>query len=282
MKLLKCESQSVVSRSRPVNLQHSSARLGVAPKARMLRLQNAKLAEAETDLILKKGKLKMAPDPKIVTIARHLILFSSPYLGIAEKKEKKHKDDDEDDFDDDLGLSPQQVEAFLTVLCDETDIAEVSLKMGGFKMKVRRSLHSLPATASSAPAAAAAPAPAAAAAAAPSYAPAASDYESEEESDDESLVPVTATKVGIFRRGRYVKGKQVGKAPVVDIGATVKKGQAVAFIEQMGTYWPLEAPQAGEIAGFVLEEGEPVEYGQPVLELAPFFGGHIIGDSKYA
>jgi len=25
-----------------------------------------------------------------------------------------------------------------------------------------------------------------------------------------------------------------------------------------------------------------VEYGEEVLELAPFFGGHIIGDSKYA
>lgn len=215
---------------------------------------------------------------------QHLtLILLSPISEIVEKKEKKHKED-EDDFGDDVGLSPQQVEAFLTVLCDETDIAEVSLKMGGFKMKVRRSLHSLPATASSTPAAAAAPAPApaAAAAAAPLYAPAASDYESEDESDDESLVPVTATKVGILRRGRYVKGKQVGKAPVVDIGATVKKGQAVAFIEQMGTYWPLEAPQAGEIAGFVLEEGEPVEYGQPVLELAPFFGGHIIGDRKYA
>ena len=33
-----------------------------------------------------------------------------------------------------------QVEDLLNVLCEETDIAEVELKMGGFKMKVRRSL----------------------------------------------------------------------------------------------------------------------------------------------
>lgn len=43
-----------------------------------------------------------------------------------------------------------------------------------------------------------------------------------------------------------------------------------------------QAPQAGELAKFLIEEGSPVEYGQAVVELAPFFGGHIIGDKKYA
>lgn len=191
---------------------------------------------------------------------------------------------EEDEFEDDSGLTPQQVEAFLSVLCDETDIAEVQLKMGGFKMKVRRSI-----SAAAAPAfAPVSPAPIPISASpASEYASAASAAsatftESDDESENESHVPVTANKVGIFRRGRYVKGKQVGKGPVVEEGASVKKGQTLAFIEQMGTYWPLESPQAGEIARFVLDDGEPVEYGQTILELAPFFGGHIIGDSKYA
>ena len=43
-----------------------------------------------------------------------------------------------------------------------------------------------------------------------------------------------------------------------------------------------QSPQAGEIATFLVDEGQPVEYGEDVVELAPFFGGHIIGDSKYA
>lgn len=43
----------------------------------------------------------------------------------------------------------------------------------------------------------------------------------------------------------------------------------------------VQAPQAGEIVAFVAEEGQPVEYGETVVELAPFFGGHIIGDRKY-
>jgi biotin carboxyl carrier protein len=44
----------------------------------------------------------------------------------------------------------------------------------------------------------------------------------------------------------------------------------------------MQAPQAGEVVSFKLEDGDPVEYKQVVVELAPFFGGHIIGDSKYA
>ncbi len=42
------------------------------------------------------------------------------------------------------------------------------------------------------------------------------------------------------------------------------------------------AALAGECAGFLVEDGTPVEYGQEVMELVPFFGGHIIGDSKFA
>ncbi len=43
----------------------------------------------------------------------------------------------------------------------------------------------------------------------------------------------------------------------------------------------VQAPQAGEIVSFAVEEGQPVEYNQPIVELAPFFGGHIIGDRKH-
>jgi biotin carboxyl carrier protein len=44
----------------------------------------------------------------------------------------------------------------------------------------------------------------------------------------------------------------------------------------------LQAPQAGEVVAFLADEGSPVEYQEVIVEMAPFFGGHIIGDSKYA
>jgi len=199
---------------------------------------------------------------------------------VAEKKDKEEDSIDENG----QSLSTQQVEMLLNVLCEETDIAEISLKLDGFKMKVRRSLDSVGST--SAPAAAPAAAPVAAPVAAPAAdaAPSVYDDDSDGETDDgsASTVAVKAPKVGVLRRGRYLKGKQIGKGPVVEEGATVKKGQPLCYIEQLGTFWPVESPQAGEVLSFLVEEGEAVEYLEEVVDIAPFFGGHIIGDSKYA
>lgn len=44
----------------------------------------------------------------------------------------------------------------------------------------------------------------------------------------------------------------------------------------------LQAPQAGEIVSFECDDGTAVEYKEVIIEMAPFFGGHIIGDRKYA
>jgi biotin carboxyl carrier protein len=200
----------------------------------------------------------------------------------AEKKAKR-AEEEEDHFEGDEGLTPLQVEQLLAVLCEETDIAEVELKMGSFKMKVRRSLKAGASAAGPAPAAAApAAAPAPEAAPAPAAAPSLDLSLASVDEGDESVLLVAAPKVGVLRRGKFFKGKQVGKGPCVEAGDAVKKGQALCYVEQLGTFWPVEAPQAGEVADFVLEEGAAVEYGQGVLEIAPFFGGHIIGDSKYA
>lgn len=44
----------------------------------------------------------------------------------------------------------------------------------------------------------------------------------------------------------------------------------------------MQTPIAGELVKIHLEDGAAVEYQQLIAEVAPFFGGHIIGDSKYA
>ena len=53
-------------------------------------------------------------------------------------------------------------------------------------------------------------------------------------------------------------------------------------IEQLGTFTPILAPQQGEVLSFPVQDGEPVAYRDAVVEFAPYFGGHIIGDKKYA
>ena len=45
---------------------------------------------------------------------------------------------------------------------------------------------------------------------------------------------------------------------------------------------PTHQVMADLLVAFLVDEGSPVEYRQPVAEIVPFFGGHIIGDSKHA
>ncbi|EIE21470.1 hypothetical protein COCSUDRAFT_66905 [Coccomyxa subellipsoidea C-169] len=207
--------------------------------------------------------------------------------------------DEEEEFDDGpddgQGLSTQQVQSLLHVLCDETEVAELELKMGSFELLVRRStkgdISSSSLNGAASNGAMVAPPPASAFASTQSMDIPAGDFPAaqsvsvssiDEDIDDESTIFLTAPKVGIIRLGRYVKGKKVGKGNIINVGDEVKKGQTLGFIEQLGTYVPMEAPQAGEIVDFLVDEGTAVEYNQPVVELMPFFGGHIIGDRKHA
>ncbi|KAI8472606.1 MAG: acetyl-CoA biotin carboxyl carrier [Monoraphidium minutum] len=187
------------------------------------------------------------------------------------KSETKSKKKVEEEFSDgpDFGPTTAQVQSFLNQLCDETNVAQVELKLGSFSMKVVRSLEG-------AAAAAAAPAPAAAAPLAPApvvvLTGGGGGGSPAEESIDEALVYVTAPKVGIFRRGKYAAGKRVGKDTLVKDGDTMRNGQTVAFVEQLGTFVEIKTAQGGEIVKFRVNEGEPVEYGQVVCDIAPQFG----------
>ncbi|CAL5229567.1 g12921 [Coccomyxa viridis] len=209
------------------------------------------------------------------------------------------EEDDEPEFedeDDGSGLSTQQVHTLLHVMCQETEIAEVELQMGSFEMRVRRSskgsngASNMSMYSNGSEPAYPTPPPGSAFASTASMDIPAGDMPQQSMSqssldsddfDDESTVFLTAPKVGLMRRARYVKGKKVGKGNMVNDGDEVKAGQVLGFIEQLGTFMPVEAPQAGEIVSFAVEEGQPVEYNQPIVELAPFFGGHIIGDRKH-
>lgn len=205
-----------------------------------------------------------------------------PIRAVKVEKQVEKKVEAEEVFSDGPDVAPSTVEVqqLLNTLVADTEIAEMELKMGTFHMKVRRNIDgpAAPAIAAAAPVWAAA-APAAAASAAPAYAPADSDTE---ESVNEGLVYVSSPKVGVLRRGKYVGGKKVGKSNVANVGDQVKKGSTLGYVEQLGTFVEVKAPQAGEITAFHAADGDAVEYNQNLVEIAPFFGGHIIGDSKYA
>lgn len=149
-----------------------------------------------------------------------------------------------------LALSPSpspQVQSLLSVLCEETQLAELEVRLGSFELHVvrsRESLASSPSASSSraavqvAPGAPTFPTPAPGTAfastasmdgAALGSATASIDATMSLDDDDAgvSTLLLGSPKVGLLRRGRYVKGKRVGKGNAVEEGAEVKKGQVL-------------------------------------------------------
>jgi acetyl-CoA carboxylase biotin carboxyl carrier protein len=56
-----------------------------------------------------------------------------------------------------------------------------------------------------------------------------------------------------------------GAAPFVQVGAKVAQGQTLMLIEAMKTFNQIKAPRAGTVTRILIENGSPVEYGEPLM-----------------
>ena len=145
-------------------------------------------------------------------------------------------------------------------LVQESGIAELEITEGEEKVKIVKG-----GAVSIAPASAAtlglgtAPAPAEArpAPAAPAAPPPA-----EPEAGQEGHV-VKAPMVGTFYRSASPDAK-----PFVEVGQTIKEGQTICIIEAMKLMNEIEADASGVVKAVLVENGQPVEYGQPLFILA--------------
>jgi acetyl-CoA carboxylase biotin carboxyl carrier protein len=135
-------------------------------------------------------------------------------------------------------------------LVQESGIAELEITEGEEKVKIVKGGRGATAAAlETAPAAetpkpASAPAPAATAAAQP-----------------EGLL-VKAPMVGTFYRASSPDAK-----PFVEVGQMVKKGDTVCIIEAMKLMNEIEAEVDGTVQAVLAENGQPVEYGQPLFRI---------------
>jgi acetyl-CoA carboxylase biotin carboxyl carrier protein len=79
---------------------------------------------------------------------------------------------------------------------------------------------------------------------------------------DPSLHPgvVTSPMVGTA----YV-GPEPGAPPFVDIGSKVIAGETLMIIEAMKTMNQIPAPRSGTVIKILIEDGQPVEFGEPLL-----------------
>lgn len=84
------------------------------------------------------------------------------------------------------------------------------------------------------------------------------------EQPDSRLHHVMAPTVGVFYRS-----PEPGAAPFVEVGSIVGPGDQVAIVEAMKLFLPVEADNPGRVSAVLAQDGEPVEYGQPLIALEP-------------
>ena len=135
----------------------------------------------------------------------------------------------------------------LAELLNATGLSEIEVEDGDRKIKVVRQL----AAAVGAPVAVAAPAPAPApVAAAPAPA-------------SENAAPVNALKSPMV--GTAYLTPEPGAAPFAAVGDKVAAGDTVMIIEAMKVMNPIVAPNGGTVKAVLVENGQPVEYDQPLM-----------------
>src|SRR3954463_13588856 len=138
-------------------------------------------------------------------------------------------------------------------LVQESGIAELEIPEGEEKVKIVKggvvNMTAAPAAMVATPTAAAAAAPA----------PVATGAEPE---GQEGHI-VKAPMVGTFYRSASPDAK-----PFVEVGQAVKEGDTICIIEAMKLMNEIEADASGNVKAILVENGQPVEYGQPLFILA--------------
>lgn len=154
----------------------------------------------------------------------------------------EHEDDDGDKgaMRVDIDLVRQ-----LAAVLDETQLSEIEVQDGKRKVRVARTLSAAPAYAAApAPVAAATPAPVTIEAAPPT--PAANAVKS----------PMVGTA--------YLSAEP-GAKQFVSVGDKIAAGATLLIIEAMKVMNPIHAPSAGVVKEILIENGQPVEFDQPLV-----------------
>jgi acetyl-CoA carboxylase biotin carboxyl carrier protein len=132
----------------------------------------------------------------------------------------------------------------LALLLDETSLTEIEIERAGLRLRVARNIS----IATSMPS---------------SYEPAAAP-----------AAPATADTADIAKHPGVVPSPMVGTAywasepgakPFIEVGSKVSVGQTLLIIEAMKTMNQIPSPRAGTVTQILVEDGQPVEFGEPLV-----------------
>lgn len=133
----------------------------------------------------------------------------------------------------------------LIALLQDTDITEIQLEKDGTKVKIRRQMLLSPLEMRT-------------------KASVTVEQTKEAEEDTQRLVTITCPIVGTFYRS-----PSPDAPPFVDTGAKLKKGQVICIIEAMKLMNEIESEVEGVLVRTLVENGQPVEYGEPLFLIEP-------------
>jgi len=137
----------------------------------------------------------------------------------------------------------------LTKLLNETGLTEIEIEQNGQRVRVAR--RAVVAATTPAPLAVAAPAP-----------------------TPQPVTESAATPVDLSKNPGVVSSPMVGTAyvaaepgakPFIEIGSKVKVGDTLLIVEAMKTMNQIPAPRAGTVVQILVEDGQPVEFGEPLV-----------------
>ena len=81
--------------------------------------------------------------------------------------------------------------------------------------------------------------------------------------DGDEKVPAGAVTSPMV--GTAYLGPEPGAAPFVQVGDTIEEGQILIIIEAMKVMNPIPSPRAGNVLRILVSDGQPVEYGEPLM-----------------
>jgi acetyl-CoA carboxylase biotin carboxyl carrier protein len=133
----------------------------------------------------------------------------------------------------------------LALLLDETGLTEIEIERAGLRLRVARNISI----------AAAMPA-----ASAPAFAPpaAAGPVPVADIAQHPGMVPSPMV-------GTVYWASEPGAKPFIEVGAKVSAGQTLLIIEAMKTMNQIPSPRAGTVTQILIEDGQPVEFGEPLV-----------------
>jgi acetyl-CoA carboxylase biotin carboxyl carrier protein len=137
----------------------------------------------------------------------------------------------------------------LAQLLEETGLSEIEIERDGQRVRVARPVAGMVPVAPAAPVQVEAP----------PTSPAPPEAAAQAE---------LATHPGLVKSpmvGTAYRGPEPGAMPFVDVGSQVAAGATLLIIEAMKTMNQIPAPRAGTVTRILVEDGQPVEYGEPLV-----------------